>query len=87
VEPHEAKALTEYREAEMATLRSLVPLTLPTLTPDERRRARVAEAVNRWYIEHPPEQPAPPRPPQQWTALDAGGTLTLEQWRRAREQR
>jgi hypothetical protein len=82
VEPHEAKAVTEYREAEMATLRSLVPLTLPTLTPSERRQARVAEAVHRWYIEHPPEQLAP-RPPRQ--ALDAGGTLTLEQWRRARE--
>jgi hypothetical protein len=84
VEPHEAKAVTEYRQSEMATLRSLVPLELPTLTPDERRIARVAEAVRRWYVEHPPEQPAP-RPTRQRTALDADGTLTLEQWRRARE--
>jgi hypothetical protein len=83
VEPHEAKAVTEYRQAEMATLRSLVPLELPTLTPDERRRLQVAEAVRRWYVEHPPEQPVM-RPPRRPTALDFGGTLTLEQWRRAR---
>jgi hypothetical protein len=82
VEPHEAKAVTEYRQAEMATLRSLVPLELPILTPDERRRACVAEAVRRWYVEHPPEQQV--RPPRRPT--DFGGTLTLEQWRRARER-
>jgi hypothetical protein len=83
VEPHEAKAATEYRQAEMLTLRSLVPLEMPELTEVERRRLRVAETVRRWYVEHPPERlPRPaPRPSRQMH-----DTMTLAEWRRARER-
>ncbi|HEV2071070.1 MAG TPA: hypothetical protein VGR26_14870 [Acidimicrobiales bacterium] len=83
--PHEALAVTEYRQMEMTTLRALVPLELPDTPPEVRRIERVREAVRRYWIEHPPEQPKPrPAPSARPAPWPADGPLTLEQWRRVR---
>lgn len=87
MKPHEAQALTEYREREMSVLRALVPLELPDTPPEVRRIERVREVVHRYWIEHTPEQPKPRPAPRRAAAWEAAsGTLTLEQWKRERNR-